>query len=590
MEDRKNNELIKRLLEAEDFLSEEVEEIKEDTGNKDKGGVKPPTPKKEDYPPTSAVKSVKKEENLNSLEALKNLSPDVTEEDDKKSEAPSIEENNFSNNPEKLQNYSSPTKVHDLSNEEGNSEQDSIPARKDFKPLKGQYRDFIKEAKDSDVSRFVDKVPYLSKKGEEDTGSKKNSALEGVENVKESINKARDFFVKTKAIISSSVALLTNPVTLITTAIALIIFAIVLSGATFINTFGQVEKTLTCSTVFSADDAKELHKKTESERAKLVGAWLLSRKFSFLKGKPMSVSQASGVLGNFSLESGLIPLRVEGLDPEESLKYEDNLKIKKHIENRTVGIGLAQWTGVRAEKLIEYAESKKSKWSSLEIQLSFLKDELESHYGELLNKKGFDKEGIAPEDAGVIFHEVFEASADGGDGIKRRADKSADFSKIIVAKNEKGGCKKQGSGGFSENWGYPLKNEAPVTSPFGPRLLFGMNFHYGIDLGAPCGEEVLATNGGEVVRAGYYPTTGEGNGVIIKHDQGGETIYTWYMHMLDGSLKVSEGDTLDKGDIIGLVGSTGNSTACHLHYQVNLDSMFDGAVDPAPDYIGKPEE
>ena len=95
------------------------------------------------------------------------------------------------------------------------------------------------------------------------------------------------------------------------------------------------------------------------------------------------------------------------------------------------------------------------------------------------------------------------------------------------------------------------------------------------------GKKVLAAADGEVVHvvdgledqvAGELPARGElpldeadGNSVVIDIDDGP---YMLYAHMQPGSLKVSEGDTVSKGDVIGLVGNTGNTLAPHLHFHV----------------------
>ncbi|MTV49629.1 peptidoglycan DD-metalloendopeptidase family protein [Heliobacillus mobilis] len=116
-------------------------------------------------------------------------------------------------------------------------------------------------------------------------------------------------------------------------------------------------------------------------------------------------------------------------------------------------------------------------------------------------------------------------------------------------------------------WGYPLENYAPVTSSYGPRyhpVRKKNSYHTGVDLGAPAGASILATNSGVVIVAGY--DYAYGNCVVIDHGGG---ITTLYGHM--SSLGVSEGQTVQKGDFIGKVGSTGLSTGPHLHYEVRIN-------------------
>ncbi|MCR3922725.1 MAG: M23 family metallopeptidase [Firmicutes bacterium] len=115
-----------------------------------------------------------------------------------------------------------------------------------------------------------------------------------------------------------------------------------------------------------------------------------------------------------------------------------------------------------------------------------------------------------------------------------------------------------------------------ITSPFGWRRspFSGQQlFHNGIDIGAPYGTRIIATAAGTVVKASYQ--RGYGNLVIINHG----TYVTHYAHMR--SFNVKAGDQVEKGQQIGAVGSTGNSTGPHLHYEVFKDGS---RIDPQLTY------
>jgi murein DD-endopeptidase MepM/ murein hydrolase activator NlpD len=98
--------------------------------------------------------------------------------------------------------------------------------------------------------------------------------------------------------------------------------------------------------------------------------------------------------------------------------------------------------------------------------------------------------------------------------------------------------------------------------------------HEGIDLASGCGQTVFAAASGRVVDAGAMH--GWGNTVRIDHGNG---IVTLYGHMQWHSLIVEAGDDVDAGSPLGLEGSTGKSTGCHLHFEVQLDGV---AIDPEP--------
>lgn len=113
-----------------------------------------------------------------------------------------------------------------------------------------------------------------------------------------------------------------------------------------------------------------------------------------------------------------------------------------------------------------------------------------------------------------------------------------------------------------------------ITSHFSPRRKNPVSGiykrHTGTDIGASYGAAIVAANSGTVTLAGW--NSGYGNCVIIDHGGGKATLYA---HM--SSYSVSKGQTVAKGQRIGSVGSTGNSTGPHLHFEVLINGA---AVDP----------
>lgn len=119
-----------------------------------------------------------------------------------------------------------------------------------------------------------------------------------------------------------------------------------------------------------------------------------------------------------------------------------------------------------------------------------------------------------------------------------------------------------------------LKKDLEYLSGFGIRLHpvhKVRKFHKGIDFTAPEGTAIQATGDGKVVKV-ERGGRGYGNMVTIDHGFGFQTLYA---HML--KISVKQGDVIKKGQTIGQVGSTGTSTAPHLHYEVHINGT---AVNP----------
>lgn len=129
---------------------------------------------------------------------------------------------------------------------------------------------------------------------------------------------------------------------------------------------------------------------------------------------------------------------------------------------------------------------------------------------------------------------------------------------------------------YGGSFGWPTPGYKKITSPFGPRTYkyngkTVSSNHKGIDIGAPSGAKIVASNGGKVVTSAYN-ANGYGNYVILDHGGGKMTVYG---HM--SKRGVSVGQSVTKGQQIGLVGSTGRSTGPHLHFEIRINGT---AVNP----------
>lgn len=120
------------------------------------------------------------------------------------------------------------------------------------------------------------------------------------------------------------------------------------------------------------------------------------------------------------------------------------------------------------------------------------------------------------------------------------------------------------------------------TSRYGVRAhpIFGSyGQHTGLDLAAAAGTPIHAVAEGTVVHAGNGMDGRSSMLVIIEHEVDGQPIWTWYVHMYPNGVYVSEGQQVSAGEVIGAVGSYGNSTGPHLHFEVHLDEA-QTTIDP----------
>ena len=106
---------------------------------------------------------------------------------------------------------------------------------------------------------------------------------------------------------------------------------------------------------------------------------------------------------------------------------------------------------------------------------------------------------------------------------------------------------------------WPTQTAKRITTYFGTH---NGRTHYGLDIAAPGGSQIIAVADGKVVKKAYTPN-GFGNLIVIEQNDG---IRAYYAHMQKESF-LQVGDKVKAGDTIGIVGTTGKSTGNHLHLE-----------------------
>jgi murein DD-endopeptidase MepM/ murein hydrolase activator NlpD len=178
-------------------------------------------------------------------------------------------------------------------------------------------------------------------------------------------------------------------------------------------------------------------------------------------------------------------------------------------------------------------------------QIRVLRDELAAQQSEIASARADKTQSLDS------LSESERAAAGEIDALEQQ---SANLAAQIRAASAGDAATPRPSSGGAFSW--PVAGT--VTSPFGAR--WG-RMHEGIDIAAASGRPIVAANAGRVIYAGWM--SGYGNLVVIDHGGG---IATAYAHQ--SAIASAVGQTVGRGQTIGYVGSTGNSTGPHLHFEV----------------------
>ena len=309
----------------------------------------------------------------------------------------------------------------------------------------------------------IEYVPNFSEDSEE---SGKNSKAEGA---KEAFEKATRGFKATARIGVFIGKALINPITWLTFG-ALLVFIVIMSGASLI---GQSDHNIQClpsgvGVVNVAEDADDF------TRQSAITSWLTSTPFDSFGGKAMTKEQAAGVIGSFIVESaGARPNYVETLsmyDPDYYLKC-DNDCVASWGTKSNSAIGIAQWDGGRRLELVNFAKDKGGDWYDLNIQLQFLKKELDSTEGANLAKGGFTDITHTPGEYARLWNKLFERSA-GNDNSPHVIKRKAEAEKFAAAYKGGAGLASNCTGGAIDT-SNAVQLAIQVSWPMGDRSGYG---------------------------------------------------------------------------------------------------------------------
>ncbi len=220
------------------------------------------------------------------------------------------------------------------------------------------------------------------------------------------------------------------------------------------------------------------------------------------------------------------------------------------------------------EQLKEEAEVQKTKLDAKKAQAQARKDELtadQEKYNKLIEESNELIKKLTNDEKNIIAEYIKNENALDAidDQIKNVINSSGSSSSNVTTGGSAGNASTGSGSKISMIW--PVQGcSTYISSGYGPR--WG-KIHRGIDItgGGIYGKNVVAAASGKVILA-LNTTTGYGRYVIVDHGNG---VATLYGHC--SQLKVSVGDYVSQGQTIALVGSTGNSTGPHLHFEVRIN-------------------
>ena len=339
-----------------------------------------------------------------------------------------------------------------------------------------------------------------------------------------------------------------------------------------------------------ADELEEQKKAAESEKEAL--AEKLNTIISEMEDTQNKLTEKEAEVE--AVENELVQARIDANNQYESMKSGSNLCTRAEILSLwncflTVKIWVifsikAEYVSKISEydrnELIKYQDTVK-KVEEKEAQVQAEYEELSNLQEQLVNQQA-EVQGLIDSNAALIedIQSQIEANEE---TLQELREKAAEAERIrqeqLAAAKAAEENSSSGGGGSSftepdsgnvvSGNGYfthPCPGYSYQSSYFGEIREFEVGGHKGHDYAAPTGTPTYAAAAGTVVTAGYSPSAG--NWVVINHGNG---LTTKYMH--HSAICVTQGQYVEKGQQIGYVGSTGQSTGPHLHFQVEENNV-----------------
>ena len=241
-----------------------------------------------------------------------------------------------------------------------------------------------------------------------------------------------------------------------------------------------------------------------------------------------------------------------------------------NADNLLYGLGMSSKISGQAYAIYESALLDRNTAQALTDQADVAANELKALKMEA--EKAFQDAQAASNAAAAALQEQVDHQAELQQQLivlkEKRAATEADYLAGVRERIGSGASLDAGEISLS-GWVRPAAGR--ITDSFGYRVSptsGASTYHQGTDIGAYCGAPIYAATAGTVIYAGW--NGGYGNFVLIDHGGG---VQSAYGHIVGGGIAVSYGQTVDVGQQIASVGTTGTSTGCHLHFEIRVGGV-----------------
>lgn len=254
---------------------------------------------------------------------------------------------------------------------------------------------------------------------------------------------------------------------------------------------------------------------------------------------------------------------LERADSLQAIANQDHVLLEEHKQDKELLVQQQQQLEndyAKVKTLYADAESRRSVLVEKEEEKQQL---IAKYYAEIE-----ESDDISEEQEGLLIELATKRAA-----LEKEKNKLKAAQVYTYKRNTSTSSGFKGNGG---SMGLPVTG-ARLSSGYGSRIhpITGQKkTHTGVDLAAAQGTDIHAAQAGVVIVAEWW--SGYGNTVIIDH---GDNVWTLYGHIRNGGIKVEKGQQVKKGQKIAEVGSTGNSTGPHCHFEVRINGS---PVDPMP--------